>query len=258
VGTETNQHARRPRKRPPLRSYIPFAIFLCICGLLLSAVVWLLVTLTHVIVPAASPRHPAPTATAVSHMVAQQRATAPTQPRPGTPTVRTAPAAPPATAGPTGEPPTSTAVRSASLAAPTATPTILVALTPGGPLPTRTPSPTATATGRTALVIARDVDPSGRPLEQAARFISPALRLYAIATVRHLRSADVLRFVFQRDGMILPHDDISYTAGTDADVQALSAYADYKGGSTPLPHGHYLVLFYRNGTLEAATTFQIG
>jgi hypothetical protein len=90
------------------------------------------------------------------------------------------------------------------------------------------------------------------------RFISPALRLYAIATVHHLHATDVLRFVFQRDGVTLPHDDISYTAGTDADVQALSAYADYKSGSTPLPHGQYLVLFYRNGMLEAATTFQVG
>lgn len=257
---------RRPRKRPPLRAYVPFAIFVCLCTLLLSAMAWLSLALVHAVSPSAA-RHPAAPTQGSGRVVAQLASPTGT-PAPATATfavpaasvAATAPAADPTPAASSSgaRAATDTPLRSASLAPPTNTGTILVPLTPGGPLPTRTAVPTATPNGAATLVIARDVDPSGRPLEQAARFVSPALRLYAIATVHHLHSTDVLRFVFMRGGSVIPHDDISFIAGTDADMQPISAYADYNGGSGPLPHGAYRVLFYRNGTLEAASDFRVG
>ena len=56
----------------------------------------------------------------------------------------------------------------------------------------------------------------------------------------------------------MPRNVITYTAGGDASSHTFSAYADYANGTQPLPHGQYLVLFYRNGNLEAETPFQVG
>jgi hypothetical protein len=128
----------------------------------------------------------------------------------------------------------------------------------GGPLPTRTPTPTPAPDGNARLVIARAVDLSGRPQQASVRFVSPAMRLYAIATVRHVRSSDMLRFVFERNGRTLTGDDISFNAGITGTGQLFNAYADYKNGVAPLPHGKYTVLFYRNDHLDAEGTFRIG
>jgi hypothetical protein len=130
-------------------------------------------------------------------------------------------------------------------------------ITPGRPLPTRTPVPTATPDGNARLVVARDVDGSGNPVQAAHRFLSPAMRLYAVVTLHSVGSSDVLRFVFERNQQVLPHDDISYTAGGDSS-HTFNAYADYENGAHPLPHGQYQLLFYRNGHLEAETSFSVG
>jgi hypothetical protein len=129
--------------------------------------------------------------------------------------------------------------------------------TPGGPLPTRTPTPLPTPDGNARVVIARNVDANGNAVEAAARFLSPATRLYAVATVRSVTGSDVLRFVFERNQHALPNDDISYTAG-DSASHTFSAYADYDNGTQPLPRGYYQLLFYRNGHLEAETSFTVG
>ena len=133
-----------------------------------------------------------------------------------------------------------------------------VEINPGGPLPTNTPVPTATATGRSGLVVAREVDLTGKALQTSTRFLSPALRFYAVVTVHNVKQTDQLHFVFQRNGITLPSDDISYQAGTDADAQSFSAWADYKGGTKAFPKGQYRVLFYRNGVLEAVRKFSVG
>ncbi|HVA92870.1 MAG TPA: hypothetical protein VNL71_23870 [Chloroflexota bacterium] len=156
--------------------------------------------------------------------------------------------------------------QSVSTAEPTATPvrSLLgsgssgMTISPGGPLPTSTPAPTATATGDAGLVVAREVDLTGKAVEASARFVSPSLRFYAVVTLHAVHSADQLHFVFERNGVRLPGDDIQYQAGTDADIQSFSAWADYKGGTHTFPSGKYRILFYRNGVLEAVRKFSVG
>lgn len=139
-----------------------------------------------------------------------------------------------------------------------------VPITPGGPLPSSTPSASATApstatpTGNASLLVARDVDGSGNPVKPGTAFAYPSMRLYGIAQVHSVSSQDVLRFVFERNHVILPQDVISYTAGGDAASHTFSAYADYANGTRSLPRGQYQLLFYRNGKLEAAAAFTIG
>jgi len=131
-------------------------------------------------------------------------------------------------------------------------------ITPGGPLPTSTPAPTATAIGDAGLVVAREVDLTGKAVEASTRFLSPSLRFYAVVTLHNVHSTDQLHFVFEKDGVRLPGDDIQYQAGTDADAQSFSAWADYKGGTHTFPPGKYRILFYRNGVLEAVRKFSVG
>lgn len=231
---------RRPLKRPPWRSYVPFAIFCAICLVLGVA----LLTLIAHLVPSGGGQAGAPTSTAraiVPLHTASSGAVA---------VASTVPGQPSATPGPTQQ-----ALASSML---NQNGTSVAQITPGGPLPTRTPRPTATPSGQSAALIARDVDGSGNPLKAAIRFVSPATRLYAVVTVRHVHSADMLRFVFEKDGVVLPQDVIYYTAGVDAGSAPFSAYADYANGTQPLPRGHYRLLFYRNGALETVAPFQVG
>jgi hypothetical protein len=130
-------------------------------------------------------------------------------------------------------------------------------IVPGRPLPTHTPVPTATPDGNARVVIARSVDDAGNPVQAAQRFLSRAMRLYAIVTLHSVAGSDVLRFVFERNHQVLPHDDISYTAGGDSS-HTFNAYADFENGARPLPRGEYQLLFYRNGHLEAETSFTVG
>jgi hypothetical protein len=120
------------------------------------------------------------------------------------------------------------------------------------------PTPPATPDGNATVVIARNVDNNGNPLLPSTRFLSPALRLYAVVTLGTVNPTDVLRFVFERDGRVLPNDVITYAAGGTASSHNFNAYADYHNGSEPLPHGHYRLLFYRNGRLEAVAPFEVG
>ncbi len=78
-----------------------------------------------------------------------------------------------------------------------------------------------------------------------------------MVTVHNVKQTDQLHFVFQRNGITLPSDDIAYQAGTNADAQSFSAWADYKGGTKAFPKGQYRVLFYRNGVLEAVRKFSV-
>ncbi len=222
-----------------------------VCLSLVSAVLWLLVSLVHQVTSstASRPIHaPAHRTAAATHAHARARTVVPSHAHKQVYTVQL-----PTQAAPTAMPFTPTAVRSLMAAA-----TISVEITVAGPLPTRTPAPTATAIGDASLVVARDVDLSGKPVQQAKRFLSPALKLFAVATLHNVHSDDLLRFLFQKDGNPLPNDTITYRAGVDADSQSFSAWADYRGGAHALPKGHYSVLFYRNGRLEAVTTFVVG
>jgi hypothetical protein len=144
-------------------------------------------------------------------------------------------------------------------AQPTPTPTSTTA-------PTRIPShpsPTANTASGVRLVVARGVD-GETPVEQSSRFLSPALRLWAVAKVKDVRATDVLRFVFQRNGVVLPHDDISVVAGRSMNghrflaEQSFKVWADYEHGAKPLPTGSYRLLFYKNSRLEGQTAFRVG
>jgi len=230
---------RRPLKRPPWRSYVPFAIFCAVC---LTLLLTLLTLLAH-LVPSGGGHAAAPTS--VVRATVSQRS-----PAPGTSAASTVPGH----SSPSPDPTQQALISSM----PNLTGTGVGQITRGGPLPTRTPRPTATPSGQSAALIARDVDGSGNPLKAAIRFVSPATRLYAVVTVRHVHSADMLRFVFEKDGVVLPQDVIYYTAGVDAGSAPFSAYADYANGTQPLPRGHYRLLFYRNGTLETIAPFEVG
>jgi hypothetical protein len=108
-----------------------------------------------------------------------------------------------------------------------------------------------------SIVVARGVV-GHKPVQPAVRFVSPAQRLYAVVTVLKVKKSDVLRVVFQRNGVTLPHDDIQFLAKADAAKQAFNAFADYMNGAKPLQSGAYRVLFYRNERLEASTAFTVG
>jgi hypothetical protein len=237
--------SREPRRRPPIRSYIPFAIFVAVCLAVIGGFLWLLVSIAQDLTGSGHTASPP----AVSRPTAQRHTPA-SGTTSGTVTQHSA-----HTGGKT-TPPVSTMTPVASLlGVPGGTG---VEISPGGPLPTKTPAPTATATGGSGLVVAREVDLTGKALEASTRFVSPSRRFYAVVTVHSVKSADQLHFVFERDGAVLPSDDIQYQAGTDADVQSFSAWADYKGGTAAFPKGQYQVLFYRNGVLEAVRKFSVG
>lgn len=230
-----------------MRSYVPFAIFCAVCLFLLIG----LITLVAQLLPS-SGGHPAaaPRASATPVLAAAQQARTPLAPLDTAPprgahalTARSTPV------------PTAT-MQTSSLPGIHAGSTPLQIL-PGKPLPTHTPVPTATPDGNAQVVIARDVDGDGNAVQAAHRFLSRAMRLYAVVTLHSVSSADVLRFVFERDHTVLPHDDISYTAGGDTS-HTFNAYADYENGARPLPRGQYQLLFYRNGHLEAETSFTVG
>jgi hypothetical protein len=236
---------KTPRRRPPIRSYIPFALFVAVCLSVVLGVLWLVVSIAHDL------------------SGSNQAAPPPVVIRNGGQTHTSS-----STSGHTGSKAKGTATISAKArGVPTLTPvgSLLgvpdgsgVVISPGGPLPTKTPVPTATATGRSGLVVAREVDLTGKALQTSTRFVSPALRFYAVVTVHNVKQTDQLHFVFQRNGITLPSDDIEYQAGTDADAQSFSAWADYKGGTKAFPKGQYRVLFYRNGVLEAVRKFSVG
>ncbi len=124
-------------------------------------------------------------------------------------------------------------------------------------------TPQAATGAAVKLVIARNVV-GEVPVEKASRFVSPAYRLWAVATLTNVRSTDVLRFVFQRDGQTLPRDDITVVAGRTMGkhaflaVQSFKVWADYDHGAKPLPSGSYRLLFYKNGLLLGQTAFRVG
>jgi len=237
VDSALEQSARRPRRRPPLKSYIPFFVFATGCLVLLIAIVWLAAHLvlaaTHggsaapvrktplaVVRPTLATRHPlisspTPTVAGIGSMMAVGSL-------PPTPTVPSVP--------------TSILHRA---------------------------GPTATPTSAVSLVIARSVK-GETPLQVSTRFISPAMRLWVVAKVKNVRATDVLRFVFKFNGATLPHDDITVVAGTSMGghsflpVQSFKAWADFDRGAKPLPSGQYRVLFYKNNRLEGQTAFHVG
>lgn len=231
------QTARRPRRRPPLKSYIPFFVFATGCLVVLVALVWLVAHL-FVLVDHHSSAAPLNTATAVpgltsgaTHVVVQ--------------------ILPSATAADIGS------MLAGGSAQPT--PSFTPAPTPVRDIAVSSPTPTSAV----KLVIARDVN-GETPTHVSTRFLSPALRLWAVATVKNVSAIDVLRFVFQRNGMTLPHDDISVVAGTAMGkhsflaVQSFKVWADYEHGAKPLPSGNYRLVFYKNGHLEGQTAFRVG
>ncbi|MGH2347428.1 MAG: hypothetical protein ACRDG4_19555, partial [Chloroflexota bacterium] len=228
-----------------IRSYIPFVIFVVVCLSIIGGLLWLVVSIAQDLTGSS----PTASRSTVTHQTHSQHT--------------------PASATPSGSITQHGAHTGEGTGAPVFTMTPVGSLlgvpggnameiSPGGPLPTKTPAPTATATGDSGLVVAREVDLTGKALEASTRFVSPSLRFYAVVTVHNVRSSDQLHFVFQRNGAVLPSDDIQYQAGTDADVQSFSAWADYKGGTTAFPKGQYRVLFYRNGVLEAVCKFSVG
>jgi hypothetical protein len=142
-----------------------------------------------------------------------------------------------------------------------------VAVPASSPLPADKPTVAnvrvAPSADKASVVIARAVH-GETPLMQSTRFLSPALRLYAVATVHNVKATDSLRFVFQRNGETLLHDDITIAASTTMGshaflaVHSFKAFADYQHGSKPLPTGNYKVLFYKSGQLEGETSFRVG
>lgn len=251
--TVTAVPPRPPRRRPPLRSYVPFTIFCVLCVLLLSGLIALV---AHLIPGAGGHQVAAPRATPTATAAVAQQARTPlalggatSSHTPIGPVLRHAPA------------PTATMQTSSMPVVHGELPHLQI--TPGRPLPTHTPvptatpRPTATPDGNARAIIARDVDANGNAVEPARRFLSQAMRLYAVVTLNSVGSADVLRFVFERNHRVLPHDDIAYTAGGDSS-HTFNAYADYENGARPLPRGQYQLLFYRNGRLEAETSFTVG
>jgi hypothetical protein len=243
VDTMIGRVGRRPRRRPPLRSYVPFAIFFATVVVFLLAVIWLLL---RVVEPSNNNSSSLlPTASATPARAASQASVSPV---------------PTDTAALPSQSPVSSmlTVGTAAIATPSVPSTPNPSGTAGPTPTTGKPAATATATNKASIVIARGVSKDHSPLESSTRFVSPASRLYAIVTVSHVKATDLLRFVFQRNDKTLPHDDIQYQAGTSVGKQTFAAFADYKNGSKPLPSGRYRVLFYRNGLLEAVTTFRVG
>jgi hypothetical protein len=244
--------ARRLRRRPPLRSYIPFALFTGSCFLLVAALVLLLVRVAFT-----SGHGSASIAKQPARHVATTLAVAVTHAPTYLPTVAVthAPTYPPATAG-------STAVGSMM-----AVGVPLVSPTPAVVIALRTlqapPKPSATPKALARIVVARGVE-GDQPVQAANRFMSPALRLYAVAWVKNVRASDSLRFIFKRYGLTLPRDDITLLAGTFMNshaflpMHAFTVWADYQRGAHPLPPGDYRVVFLRNGILEAQTAFRVG
>lgn len=245
VETAPRRVERRPRRRPPLRSYIPFVVFVAVCLSIIGGVLWLVVGLAQSLTNSnhTAARHPSVSKT-TGHLVVTRSS--------GTGHARHE-AASAATLTPSPGGATATSVRSLLGGEATG-----MEISPGGPLPTSTPAPTATPIGDAGLVVAREVDLTGKPLQASTRFVSPSLRFYAVVTLHNVHSADQLHFIFQKDGVNLPGDDIQYQAGTTADVQSFSAWADYQGGTHSFPKGTYRVLFYRNGLLEVTRKFSVG
>jgi hypothetical protein len=236
------QVGRRPRQRPPFRSYIPFAVFVFAVLIFLVAIIWLLLRLVE------------PGGNSAASVLATA-SPSPAQSSGGT----LGPAATATRAVPSQSPVSSMlTVGTAAIATPTATASQGTHGTEAPTAQSIKPVVTATATNQASIVIARGVTKDHKPVEAATRFVSPAKRLYAIVTVKRVNAADLLRFVFQRNAKTLPRDDIQYQAGTGAPKQTFAAFADYQNGSKPLPTGHYRVLFYRNGHLEAVATFRVG
>jgi hypothetical protein len=246
---------RRSHKPPPLRSYIPFTIFCAVC---LSLLVGVVVGIDHLV--AGSGGHPMAVgdrrpAAAVQHRITRVPTATPlivstarrTSSRPGR-----------SVYGPPLVMPPPHSVATVQTSGMPVMPTSELAATSTRALPLVLPTPTATPDGNASVVIARDVDNNGNPLQPSRRFLSPALRLYAVVTLRTVSPSDMLRFVFERSGKVLPGDVISYAAGGTASTHDFSAYADYHNGTTPLPHGNYRLLFYRNGRLEAVAHFEVG
>jgi len=260
--------ARRPRKRPPLRSYIPFGIFCVVCLALLAAVTSLVV---HMLPGSAT--HPAAVRYAphavVAHTTGLTVAFTSTPHRLVGPTRHANVGSGPLIAGVVATHgvlasstatllPTAT-MQTSGMPPPVSTGSHLTsATTPAPRLLVVAPTASATPTGNATLVIARLVDNNGNPVQAATRFVSPARRLYAVATLRTVNASDVLRFVFERNGKVLPGDVVTYSAGGGASTRMFSAYADYQSGSALLPQGHYQLLFYRNNHLEAVSAFQVG
>jgi hypothetical protein len=244
--------ARRLRRRPPLRSYIPFALLTGSCFLLVAALVLLLVRVAFT-----SGHGSASIAKQPARHVAATLAVAVTHAPTYLPTVAVthAPTYPPATAG-------STAVGSMM-----AVGVPLVSPTPAAIIALRTlqapPKLSATPKALARIVVARGVE-GDQPVQAANRFMSPALRLYAVARVKNVRASDSLRFIFKRNGLTLPRDDITLSAGAFMNhhaflpLHAFTVWADYQRGAQPLPPGDYRVVFLRNGILEAQTAFRVG
>ncbi len=236
---------RPPRRRAPLTSYFPFAVAVALVLAIITGLFLLVMSAAHDL---AGGSHTATLRPAVQIHQTTGHATAHRQ------------------IGSATKSPVKVSNGAAPTMVATATPvrSLLgnggsgMRITPGGPLPTSTPAPTATATGDAGLVVARNVDLTGKAVEASTRFVSPSLRFYAVVTLHGIHNTDQLHFVFERDGVRLPGDDIQYQAGTDADVQSFSAWADYKGGTHAFPSGKYRILFYRNGVLEAVRAFSVG
>lgn len=234
------QSARRRRRRPPLKSYVPFFVFATGCLALLIALCWLV---AHLLLltshgSAASP-------------VAKAPVTATRSPEPTHHRILASVPLPTATQAGIGS----------MMAVGSAQPTLTTVPTSTPVIKRTTPRPTATSA--VSLVIARSVK-GETPVEKSNRFVSPALRLWVVAKIKNVHATDVLRFVFQRNGVTLPHDDITVVAGhtmgkhTYLPVQSFKAWADYQHGAKPLPSGNYRVLFYRNKRLEGQTAFRVG
>ncbi len=148
---------RTPRRRPPIRSYIPFALFVVVCLSVVLGVLWLVVSIAHDLTGSNQTASPP----AVSRQTSQSHTGSSSS-------ASTAHSGSKAQSGhSTGEAPTLTPVGSL-LGVPGGNG---VEISPGGPLPTKTPVPTATATGRSGLVVAREVDLTGKALQTSTRFV---------------------------------------------------------------------------------------
>ena len=243
---------RGRRKRPPWQAYIPFFSACVGCVLVLALIVF---GVTHLVARGGHVAAPAPTRTPTSTAIVA----ATPVPR-GTIEMSTPAHGVTATA-------TSDVLVSA-LPHPDATRGIspsrsgglrVAPVTTGGPHPTAVLRATARPAGSATLVVARELDGRGMPRKVARRFLSPALFLYAVATVQHVHRTDVLRFLFERDGKRMRNNDITFTARVDAAVHRFSVFADANDQETvPLSRGSYRVLFFRNGRLEAVTFFRVG
>lgn len=246
--TPLDAGGRPPRKRAPLTSYIPFAVAVGLILAIVAGMLLLVMSLAHDLTGGSrTATNRPPTQIHQAHGAVATSSRRPVDAG-ATSALTATPALAVSTAGTTSTPVRSLLGNGGSG----------MVITPGGPLPTSTPAPTATAIGDAGLVVAREVDLTGKAVEASTRFVSPSLRFYAVVTLHKVHSADQLHFIFEKDGVRLPGDDIQYQAGTDADAQSFSAWADYKGGTHTFPAGKYRILFYRNGVLEAVRTFTVG